>query len=104
MDRQEAAVAGFEPGIEDTLAALDRDHVTRRIWDKDATVWKSESARHQAIRDRLGWLDIVTAPDSYYAPLRALRDEVRQADTRTRCCSAWAAAASRRRFCARRSA
>lgn len=79
MDRQEAAVAGFEPGIEDTLAALDRDHVTRRIWDKDATVWKSESARQQAIRDRLGWLDIVTAPDSYYAPLRALRDEVRQA-------------------------
>jgi len=79
MDRQDAALAGFGAVVEDTLAALDRDHITRRIWEKDASVWKNESARQQAIRERLGWLDIVNAPDEFYAPLRSLRDEVQAA-------------------------
>src|SRR5690606_35993427 len=77
MERQEAAIAGFEACVEDTLAALDRERIPQRIWEKDASVWKSEVARQQAIRERLGWLDIVNAPDEFYAPLLALRDEVR---------------------------
>lgn len=79
MARQEAAIAGFETDLEDTLASLDRDRIPQRIWEKDASVWKDELARQQAIRDRLGWLDIVHAPEDFYAPVLALRDKVRAA-------------------------
>ena len=79
MARQEAALAGFEVDIEDALARLERDRILPRIWDKDPSVWKDESAHQQLIRERLGWLDIVTAPESFYAPLRALAAEVKGA-------------------------
>ncbi|NLE52109.1 MAG: bifunctional transaldolase/phosoglucose isomerase [Chloroflexi bacterium] len=78
MAHQDAAIAGFETTVEDTLACLDREHIPQRIWEKDASVWKEEIARQQAIRDRLGWLDVVNAPDEFYTPLLALRDEVRE--------------------------
>jgi len=77
MPRQELAAPAHYQDIRDALGRLDRDHIMQRIWDKDPSVWKQESAQQQAISARLGWLDIVHAPDDFYAPIHALRDQVR---------------------------
>jgi transaldolase/glucose-6-phosphate isomerase len=76
MGRQEITMAAYEQDIRDTLALLDKNRVIRRIWEKDPSVWKQESAHQQVISSRLGWLDIVDAEDAFYAPLYTLRKEV----------------------------
>ena len=48
----------MEPELARGLAALEKDGVVRRIWERDATVWKPEG---REIADRLGWLD---SPDT----------------------------------------
>jgi len=75
--RQDVVMAAYEYGIRDILARLDKNDIPARIWDKDPSVWKEESTHQQVIRERLGWLDIVDAGDDFYAPLYALRDEVK---------------------------
>ncbi len=76
ISRQQVTMAAYEYGVHDTLAQLDRNRVIRRIWEKDPSVWKQESAHQHVISSRLGWLDIVNAEDAFYAPLYALRKEV----------------------------
>jgi len=46
------------PAVEARLAALERDRVVERTWERDHTVWKPDP---QEITDRLGWL---TLPDA----------------------------------------
>jgi len=47
--------------------ALLHDHVVRRIWDRDISVWRAApgSADARSIETRLGWLDVasITAPE-----------------------------------------
>ena len=47
--------------------ALLHDHVVRRIWDRDISVWRAApgSADAKSIETRLGWLDVAstTAPE-----------------------------------------
>ncbi|HEY3027681.1 MAG TPA: hypothetical protein VGJ55_16150 [Pyrinomonadaceae bacterium] len=44
--------------FDDALQRAEREHFVRRIWDKDATLWKSEEAPQKIIRNALGWLTV----------------------------------------------
>ncbi len=57
----------LRPAIDTALAALDRDGVVRRVWDRDWTVWKDED---REISNRLGWL---SAPETALTDVPALR-------------------------------
>jgi transaldolase/glucose-6-phosphate isomerase len=76
MARQEVTMAAYIYGVRDTLARLEKDKIVRRIWDKDATVWKQEATHQQIINSRLGWLDIVNAEPAFYDPLLQLQNDV----------------------------
>jgi hypothetical protein len=66
--------------------------IAERIWHRDPDLWKPGDAAHAAvIRNRLGWLDIVTAIREPLASLTALTADVRS--------SAWAVPASARKCC-----
>jgi glucose-6-phosphate isomerase len=43
----------LEDPLRDASAVLERDHVVRRVWARDWTLWKAED---REISDRLGWL------------------------------------------------
>ncbi len=77
IKRQSMCCDAYELDLHDVLAQLDRQKITRRIWDKDPSVWKEESVHQQVISTRLGWLNIVNADEAFFAPVYALRDEVR---------------------------
>ena len=64
------------PEVESTLAKMERDRVSSRIWDKDHTVWKPSP---EEITDRLGWLNIMDVMDEQVGTLKAFADEVREA-------------------------
>jgi glucose-6-phosphate isomerase/transaldolase/glucose-6-phosphate isomerase len=62
------------PELDRGLRGLERDKLIRRIWDRDATVWKPEA---REISNRLGWLssprsaeDEVPALEAFAASLR----------------------------------
>jgi len=57
--------------------------VAERIWHRDPDLWKPGDAGHATvIRNRLGWLDVVTAMREQLASLTALTAQVRDAGWR----------------------
>jgi glucose-6-phosphate isomerase len=48
----------YEAPVRETLAQADRANVIRRIWNKDASVWKREEAHQKIITNALGWLTV----------------------------------------------
>jgi glucose-6-phosphate isomerase len=59
--------------------ALLRDHVVRRIWDRDSTVWGAAagSAEAKSIESRLGWLDVHRTIEPELGRVMALGHTVR---------------------------
>ncbi len=78
MTRQEYTIAAYQHDIREVLDAMEQAHITRRIWDKDPSVWRNESFHQQTISARLGWLDIVNAPEEFYQPVFDLQAHVKQ--------------------------
>ncbi|MDQ3529533.1 MAG: hypothetical protein M3425_06230, partial [Actinomycetota bacterium] len=50
---------------DDALAELaDRDAVAR-LHERDATLWSDDAQHQRVVADRLGWLDVTSAPDGW---------------------------------------
>jgi len=45
--------------VSETLKRADAEQWTRRIWRKDAALWKSEEEHQKIIRNALGWVTVV---------------------------------------------
>lgn len=53
-----ATLGPYEAQVQSALAEADRANVIQRIWDKDAALWKKESAHQKVILNSLGWLTV----------------------------------------------
>jgi glucose-6-phosphate isomerase len=60
------------------LAALERIEAVRRLWDRDPTLWKGDAGTPE-LRDRLGWLTVMSEMERHLGPLQAFADEARRA-------------------------
>ncbi|HEY3298431.1 MAG TPA: transaldolase, partial [Armatimonadota bacterium] len=49
----------YQPLVDDALAAMTEQSFARRLWEKDASLWRQGPAGEKLIRKRLGWLDVV---------------------------------------------
>jgi len=79
--------------VDQTLTALERDGMARRLWSKDPSLWKAEPERQALIAERLGWLTIAEAMTERAGELAAFADEIKQGwVSSTSCCWGWAAA------------
>jgi glucose-6-phosphate isomerase len=56
----ECALGELEQRTDQALQAAAAEDVVKRIWRKDATLWKDDEASQKVIRNALGWL---TVPD-----------------------------------------
>jgi glucose-6-phosphate isomerase len=67
------------PAGAQTSDRLIHDHVIRRIWDRDISVWGAAagSADAKSIESRLGWLDIARTTEPAIGRLQAFADEAR---------------------------
>jgi len=61
LNPQTLALGEFTDRVNDALAALERQDFARRLWAKDASLWRPEPERQQAIVERLGWLTAAQA-------------------------------------------
>src|SRR5574342_601687 len=63
------------PVVQETMDALEGQDFMDRLWVKDASLWKGETA---AIRDRLGWLTSPTIMRGYADDIKGFADEIRR--------------------------
>jgi len=54
------------------VARLQKDDAPRRLWAKDSTLWSSDPAKREEIRDRLGWLNVAEKMLEHAAELKEL--------------------------------
>src|SRR5262249_3420335 len=60
LDRMEADLGKYEAAVQEVIQRAEKEQWTRRIWRKDASLWKSEESHQKIIKNALGW---VTVPD-----------------------------------------
>jgi len=65
--------------VDETLDVLERKNFVRRLWAKDASLWKADPQHQALIADRLGWLTVAEAMLDHVGDLTAFADEVRRA-------------------------
>ncbi|MBS1683434.1 MAG: transaldolase [Bacteroidetes bacterium] len=77
-DSPQDLVAGFKNELTTALAQLDTQHIRERIYEKDASLWKSDKASQAKIADRLGWLDLPQQADTRIENITAFATEVQK--------------------------
>jgi transaldolase / glucose-6-phosphate isomerase len=81
-DRQQLRLPGrpAQKLVEGALAELSESDFGRRLWAKDASLWKPDDPVHQAeIRNRLGWLDVLDLMQARASEMTTFAGEVRRA-------------------------
>lgn len=67
----------YAENVAAALAQAEQANVVTRIWDKDASLWKSEEAHQKIIRNSLGWLTVATQMTAVADDLIAFADRTR---------------------------
>jgi transaldolase/glucose-6-phosphate isomerase len=65
--------------VDETLDKLERENLAKRLWAKDASLWKADPEHQSLIAHRLGWLTIAEAMLDHVGDLTAFTDEVKRA-------------------------
>jgi len=77
--RQTAALGRYQMRVDRALQALTEQAFTRRLWEKDPSLWRQGPAAETAIKNRLGWLDVVDAMLDRSDEITSFADEVKDA-------------------------
>ena len=87
-----AQLGQYEAVVQAALVEAERASVIQRIWDKDASLWKTDPAHQKIIANSLGWLTVprqmIGATDELEVFAEQNRD---RKDFNTRWSVAWAA-------------
>ena len=66
-------------GISDTFDKLDAENFSRRLWECDATLWKSAPEHQKIIHNALGWLTVSQTMLEHIDELLSFVEDVRRA-------------------------
>jgi transaldolase/glucose-6-phosphate isomerase len=78
-ERYSARFGDYADAINMNIAAAEQNGIAARVWQKDATLWKTEPAHIAEISNRLGWLTVASTMRPRVAELRAFADEIKRA-------------------------
>lgn len=59
MAQMKAALGRYQDRIRKALERCQDQGLSRRLWEKDASLWKQDPEASKKISDRLGWLNVV---------------------------------------------
>ncbi len=76
-DRQTEHLGPHQAVVDEAIKRVEKEKFIERIWNKDATLWKSDDAHKKIISNALGWLDVAEQMSKYASQLRAFADAVR---------------------------
>lgn len=72
-----AALGDYDRAVTETLAEAAQANVVKRIWEKDASLWKTEAAHQKIISNSMGWLTVASEMLGVADDLRAFAESVR---------------------------
>jgi transaldolase/glucose-6-phosphate isomerase len=75
--RQWYSLGHLQPKVDARVAQLQKEDAPRRLWAKDSTLWTSDPAKRDEIRDRLGWLSVAEQMLEHVAELKQLARDAR---------------------------
>ena len=75
MERTLIALGIFADKVDSAVTSLDSEFTNPRLWNKDASLWKSHGPTMIKITNRLGWLDIQKTIDR--DRLQTLQDSIK---------------------------
>ncbi len=59
LERMTASLGSSADAVKAQLDRMEKEQWIRRIWNKDATLWKSDEAHQKIIKNALGWVAVV---------------------------------------------
>ncbi|MEK6282796.1 MAG: hypothetical protein AABN95_20765 [Acidobacteriota bacterium] len=77
-----ANLGEFDAAVRTTLNEAAESNVVKRIWDKDATVWKDDESHKKIIANSLGWLTVPRQMLQVAHELVSFAENVRGSDER----------------------
>jgi len=75
--RQWYSLGALQPRVDARVAQLQKEDAPRRLWAKDSTLWTSDPAKREEIRDRLGWLSVAEQMLEHVSELKQLARDAR---------------------------
>lgn len=77
LDRMKAELGAYSDDIKAALKKMEAESWIRRIWRKDATLWKDDEAHKKIIANALGWITVVDLLVEHAGELAAFSQRVR---------------------------
>ncbi len=77
LNKKQFSIGKHKSKVEKTLKKFDKQNLIKRIWDKDATVWKKEPEYNALIKNRLGWLSLPVTMKVNLDEINTFVDEVK---------------------------
>lgn len=74
-----ASLGRYQSLVEDAQRKVESEGIIKRIWEKDAALWKTEEAHQKIISNSLGWLEVARLMASRVDEIEAFSKEVREA-------------------------
>lgn len=75
--RLAASLGKYADAVSAAVKEADKGDIVRRIWRKDASLWKADEKSQQTIRNALGWLTVPDAMIGVEDDLMAFADRIR---------------------------
>jgi transaldolase/glucose-6-phosphate isomerase len=69
LDRMDATLGDYQAAVDEAIKRAEGEAWSRKIWRKEAVLWKSEEAHQKNIKNALGW---VAVPDQMVAQVEEL--------------------------------
>jgi glucose-6-phosphate isomerase len=79
IPRQSESLGSYASVVEDALRRLKDEGVIRRIWERDAALWKAEEAHQKIITNSLGWLTVARMMLERAGEINEFASEIREA-------------------------
>ena len=79
LDTSRVALGKLDSAVQATLARLDQERWPRRLWDRDASLWSSNSVAQKQIRGALGWLSVAGEMQEHKDAILNFVDQSRKA-------------------------
>ncbi len=73
-----SSLGKYADAVNAALKEADKGEVMRRIWRKDASLWKTDEAHQKIIKNALGWLNVPDAMIGVEDDLIAFADRIRE--------------------------
>lgn len=77
LERMKAELGAYSDDVKASLKKMESESWIKRIWRKDATLWKTDEAHKKIIANALGWVTVVDQLVEHAGELAAFSDRIR---------------------------